>query len=160
MANPLCAVEGEIVDVVLATGSIEPGYVKLERLNVRSRTDAAVIISVANLDVPADLLEQFRVGVRTRLALFGAPALRSRFLAGTFNDTTYVRLPPNLQAMRNWTFGLGATLDAGALACVYFMHLWGAIPGIILLLLSLGPFRMARALPTYAKVQRLLGTIA
>jgi hypothetical protein len=157
MANPLCTVEGEIVNVVITAAPQDPGYVKLESLELRPVASSDSVVSLPNVDVPADLIEHFKVGTNTRLALFGAPSLRSRFLGGTFDETTYLRVPDNFKAMRAWTMGVGLAIDAGALACIYFLHIWGAVPGIILFLLSLGPIRMASALPTYAKVKRLLG---
>ena len=158
MANPLSAIEGEIVEVVVSPLPHVEGMTRIERLDLRSAADASQITSYQEIEVPEDLVGQFRKGVTVRLALFGAPTLRSRLLGGTFDDTTYLRIPPQFVSMRRGTWAAGLIMDAVALACPIFWQGWGAIPGIILFLISLGPLRMASAFPTFEKVKKLLRT--
>lgn len=156
MTNPVFTVEGEIVEVLSSPELSPDGGLTFERLDIRAKADPTQIISVNRVIVPADLAEEFKVGVKTRLVLFGVPSLRSQFIAGTFGETSYVREPDTFKNIRKSAFSISAVCGAFALACVYEWHGWGAIPAAVFLLPIWALVRFAKAYPNFQSIQKIL----
>lgn len=156
MTNPVFTVEGDIVEVLSSPELSLDGGVTFERLDVRSKEDPSQIVSVNRVIVPPDLAEEFKVGVKTRLVLFGVPSLRSRLLAGTFGDTSYLRVPDTFKNIRKSAFGISAVCGAIALACVYEWRGWGVIPAAVFLIPVFPLVRFAKAYPKFQSIKKIL----
>ena len=156
MANPVSAVDGTLVSVKLSDARGPDNTVILEELTLRPKAGIAEVVTLPNVQIPEALANQFGEGSVVRLALYGTPSIRSHFLGGNFDDTTYICVPKQFSGMRRTCWILGLTLDALAVGCLMRWHLWGIIPAAVLAFLALGPERMAMACPTFKQVKRLL----
>jgi hypothetical protein len=156
MTNPVFTVEGDLVEVLSSSELSPDGDVVFERVDMRSKAEPDQIISVNHVVVPPDLAAEFKVGVKTRLVLFGVPSLRSRLIAGRFGVTSYLRVPDTFKKIRKNGFGISAVLGAVALACIYKWHGWGVIPAAVFLVPVMPLVRFAKAYPSYESIKKLL----
>jgi hypothetical protein len=155
MVNPLSVVSGEVVDITTGTGALaQTSDVILERLQLRHPEKGDIILPL--VQVPADLVDRLQPGSNVKLVLFGAPSVKSQVLGVMVGDTTIIKVPPHFSKIRRTLWTMGLTMDAAALACPILWQGWGAIPGLILFFLALGPERMAHAAPSFGRVQALL----